>query len=287
VSRCARSWVGAEHRSGRGSAAGDHGSATRLLADAEAVATDLDDHLATVAVLQARALNALFEGDLPTLRSAASEGARLGREAGDLYTLQVMLINLGSTAVIAGDLDEARTMLQEALRIASQIDDRVAQFYLLDAFGCHAAASSQPRLAARLLGAAETVRMSTGATVMAFVAPLVAQAEESASAALGESRFRSEFETGRHLSRDAAVGLALGQPPDATAADTDGLGRGLLGKREADVARLVTDGLSNKQIGARLFISERTVDSHVRSILNKLGFNSRAQIAAWMATAKR
>jgi DNA-binding CsgD family transcriptional regulator len=34
----------------------------------------------------------------------------------------------------------------------------------------------------------------------------------------------------------------------------------------------------------RLFISERTVDSHIRSILNKLGFNSRAQIAAWISS---
>jgi DNA-binding NarL/FixJ family response regulator len=56
---------------------------------------------------------------------------------------------------------------------------------------------------------------------------------------------------------------------------------GVLGKREADVARLVAEGLTNKQIGTQLFISERTVDSHVRSILNKLGFNSRAQIAGW------
>jgi DNA-binding NarL/FixJ family response regulator len=60
-------------------------------------------------------------------------------------------------------------------------------------------------------------------------------------------------------------------------------GAGPLATREADVARLVADGLTNKQIGARLFISERTVDSHVRSILNKLGFSSRAQIAAWVA----
>jgi DNA-binding NarL/FixJ family response regulator len=58
-----------------------------------------------------------------------------------------------------------------------------------------------------------------------------------------------------------------------------------LGKREAQVARLVADGLSNKQIGARLFISEHTVDSHVRNILTKLGFNSRAQVAAWMASS--
>jgi DNA-binding NarL/FixJ family response regulator len=50
---------------------------------------------------------------------------------------------------------------------------------------------------------------------------------------------------------------------------------------------LVAEGLSNKQIGARLFISERTVDSHVRSILNKLGFNSRAQIAGWMASSNQ
>jgi DNA-binding NarL/FixJ family response regulator len=51
------------------------------------------------------------------------------------------------------------------------------------------------------------------------------------------------------------------------------------------VARLVAEGLSNKQIGARLFISERTVDGHLRNILNKLGFNPRAQIAAWMASS--
>ena len=60
------------------------------------------------------------------------------------------------------------------------------------------------------------------------------------------------------------------------------LGTGPLGRREADVARLIAGGFTNKQIGARLFIAERTVDSHVRSILNKLGFASRTQIAAWI-----
>ena len=59
--------------------------------------------------------------------------------------------------------------------------------------------------------------------------------------------------------------------------------------REAtgQVVQGVADGLSNKEIGARLFISERTVESHVRSIMNKLGFNSRAQIAGWMTTPDR
>lgn len=47
------------------------------------------------------------------------------------------------------------------------------------------------------------------------------------------------------------------------------------------------DVLPNEQIGARPLISEHTVDTHIRNILNKLGFNSRTQIAVWMASADR
>jgi len=120
---------------------------------------------------------------------------------------------------------------------------------------------------------------------MAMLAPYVETAEEQAMKRLGPSKYRTEFENGRRLGRDAAVRLALGEP---VAAKTEHDRRdGALAKREDDVARLVAEGLSNKQIAARLFISERTVDSHVRSILNKLGFNSRAQIAAWMALGSR
>jgi DNA-binding CsgD family transcriptional regulator len=56
---------------------------------------------------------------------------------------------------------------------------------------------------------------------------------------------------------------------------------------EAEVADLVAEGLTNKQIGARLFISEHTVDTHIRSILSKLGVHSRSQIAAWIASSNQ
>ena len=84
------------------------------------------------------------------------------------------------------------------------------------------------------------------------------------------------------MSREAAISLALGESAQVAVAVSSNAGAGPLGKREADVARLVADGLSNKQIGARLLISERTVETHVRSILNKLGLNSRAQVAVWV-----
>ena len=89
------------------------------------------------------------------------------------------------------------------------------------------------------------------------------------------------------MDRDQAIALALGESADVADADTNTPATAPLGNREAQVAQLVADGLSNKDIGARLFISERTVDSHLRSILNKLGFNSRAQIAVWVGSVQR
>jgi len=57
-----------------------------------------------------------------------------------------------------------------------------------------------------------------------------------------------------------------------------------LSKRELEVARLVTQGLTNKEIARSLFISQRTAEGHVAQICNKLGFSTRSQIAAWAAT---
>jgi DNA-binding CsgD family transcriptional regulator len=60
-------------------------------------------------------------------------------------------------------------------------------------------------------------------------------------------------------------------------------GTGVLSPREIEVADLVAEGLSNPAIARRLYLSRPTVASHVAHILTKLGFSSRAQIAAWAA----
>ncbi|HEY7430550.1 MAG TPA: LuxR C-terminal-related transcriptional regulator [Streptosporangiaceae bacterium] len=280
--------------------AGDRAAARRLLAEAQHEESP-GYRPGLAAVLQARAFHGFFTGDLGEVRSAASQAAELARAAGDLYTLENMLLNLGSAALAAGDAEAAKPLITEALQLAGQIDDRVAQLYLLDAAGCHAALSGRPRLAARLLGGADAARREAGANFMPFLLPLLSKARASAVAALGAAAFQAEFAAGQQLGREAALALALGKHAHrrAGAAGAGGggsaaaaagaaagpAGAGLLGKREAEVAHLVADGLTNKQIGARLFISERTVDSHVRSILNKLGFSSRAQIAAWQAAS--
>src|SRR5262249_29413542 len=110
--------------------------------------------------------------------------------------------------------------------------------------------------------------------------PLIAHARASTQAALGFSAFEALYAEGRGLSRPAAIELALGE---GAAAQSPAASTAPLSKREAEVARLVAEGLRNKQIAARLLISEHTVDSHVRSVLAKLGFSSRSQVAAWQA----
>jgi predicted ATPase/DNA-binding CsgD family transcriptional regulator len=264
--------------------AGDRALSRRLLDDARGVADGLDDPGTTLMTYQARALNGFLDGDLAAVRSVAERGARLSREVGDLYSLDMMLMNQGFAALMSGDLPESEQLLAEGLRIARQLDDRLAQCYLFGALGCCAAATREPRVAARLLGAMENLRAEVGATVNTGMAPAFAGATTSVMATLGQARFEVEFSAGKQLSRDAAARLALRETTPPAAAATDHGSAGVLRPREADVAKLVAEGLTNKEIGKHLFISERTVESHVRNILDKLGFNSRTQIAGWMAT---
>jgi DNA-binding NarL/FixJ family response regulator len=189
--------------------------------------------------------------------------------------------------MMSGDIHAAKSRFVEALQVARTIDNRLAQYYGLAAAGWYGANTGQTRAAAQLLGAADALGTQTGADIMGPLVPLLAQAKELAKGALGSSKFEAEFQSGRRLSRMAALRLALGESDQAQVATSDGAESAALGKRELEVARLVADGLSNKQIAARLFISDRTAATHVGNILNKLGFNSRAQVATWVASSNQ
>jgi ATP/maltotriose-dependent transcriptional regulator MalT len=262
---------------------GDGTFAARLLDEVSTLAAGADDPDATLAFLQARSLNALLDGKLDEVRLAAMEGVRVSREADETHTLMNWLISLGTAQLMAGDVKEAKQVILEGLQAAQRIDDRTAVATFIEALACHAVATGQDRLGMQLLGAARAMQGETGGRTP-FLAPVVARAEHAASDSLGPSKLEAELNAGRQMDADAAIRLALGQPSQVAVKGVNASAAGLLGKRESEVAELVAAGLSNKQIGARLFISGHTVDSHIRSIMNKLGFNSGAQIAAWIAS---
>jgi non-specific serine/threonine protein kinase len=98
---------------------------------------------------------------------------------------------------------------------------------------------------------------------------------------------------GLQLPAGDAVGYALQQPPDKPPPQPPqqrpapaSTGAARLTPREAQVARLVAEGRSNKEIAARLVISQRTAEGHVEHILTKLGYTSRTQVAAWIAATQ-
>jgi predicted ATPase/DNA-binding CsgD family transcriptional regulator len=264
--------------------AGDADTARRFLDEAEAMAPALHDYPATIELVLSRAVHAMLQGDMDAARAVSSEGVRLSREAGDLYQIEAMLRNFGMVGMMTGDTSATRSGFVEALQVARLFDNRLAEYYGLACLGWHAANSGQARAAARLLGAAEALAMQTGADMLGPAVPLLAEAKEATIATLGASVFDGEFNAGKQLSREAALQLALGESDGIGTQPADGTVAGPLAKRELEVGRLVAEGLSNKQIGARLFISDRTVAAHVSNIMNKLGLNSRAQIAVWMTS---
>ena len=265
--------------------AGDAAAARRLLDEADGLAPDVRSYTASIGLIQARAIHAFFEGDLDTARALSSDGVRRCREAGDLYYLQTMLSYLGQAAMLSRDVAASKPWFVEALRIARQIDDRITQYVLLSLLSWHAATTGQGRLAAQLQGAAEILGSGAGAGMTGPAMPYLVRANQVAMSALGASRFETEREVGKRLSREAALRLALGEGDHDDTEASHHPTTGPLATREVEVAKLVAEGLTNRQIGTRLFISERTVATHIRNMMNKLGFDSRAQIASWMSSS--
>jgi DNA-binding NarL/FixJ family response regulator len=79
----------------------------------------------------------------------------------------------------------------------------------------------------------------------------------------------------------APGGAAAAAGGAAAAADAGTAG---LTSREWEIAGLVAEGLSNREIAGRLVISKRTVDAHIEHIYGKIGVSSRVQLASWLRT---
>ena len=134
----------------------------------------------------------------------------------------------------------------------------------------------QQRVAARLFAAAEAARTRMG---MAQFEVLEAGDQATIAAvrdALGANDFDSAWAQGTALSMEEAIACAQRGRGQRKRADS---GWDSLTPAELDVVRLVSDGLGNKEVAARLFISPRTVQAHLTHIYTKLGLTSRVQLA--------
>jgi non-specific serine/threonine protein kinase len=139
--------------------------------------------------------------------------------------------------------------------------------------------------AAWLMGAADTLWDRAGRRLggTSLMEELHRQAVKAAQEALGEDCYAALFGDGAGRPLDLVVTLAV-TDADALPA-TPGRQRpaGLLTSRERQIAALVGEGMSNRDIARQLGISKRTVDAHLEHIFGKLGISSRVQLATGLS----
>jgi predicted ATPase/DNA-binding CsgD family transcriptional regulator len=249
---------------------------------------------------------ALAKGKPEQARSLLLEAMSLYQQCGDPWGVAACLQEMGQVAYQLGRFEEAHNLLEQGLERYRDLQDRIGIAGTLADLGAAARAmnrgrdagrmyrdslelfwtlgsrrgvaecleglaalAADPRAAARWLGAAEGLRSQVGPPPVPQRATIEA-ASHRARRALGAVGFEAERVKGSVLPLAEVVREALADKRDVR-----------LSPREREVVARVAHGLTNREIAGALAVSERTVDSHVLHILNKLGFRSRAQIAAW------
>ncbi|NKY88115.1 ATP-binding protein [Nocardia veterana] len=232
-------------------------------------------------------LRARLHHGIANTASSPATGLRLLRETttrsdelGDTYYRDMALFGIAMIEVMSGSLDAAESAARTALASTRLRDSRFGDAYHLETLAWCAARRGEYERAATLFGAAATAWDLLGADPAAIMPRPHGKFRELAAAALGADAFGSAHADGRALPCEQARRYALREDA-ADAAQPDR--QSPLTARELEVAALVAQGLTNREIAVRLVIAPRTADTHVRHILTKLGFGKRAQIAAWMA----
>ena len=184
---------------------------------------------------------------------------------------------LGLNALARSAIGEAQGHLYEALSISSRRDFRLQTHDALEAIGRVAALTGSPEESARLLGAVRAARERSGVVRWPPEPELWAGVEAEVRAALGDDAFETAWQEGLGLSVEEAVvyaGRARGKRRRPAR------GWESLTPTELEVVRHATAGLTNPQIGERMFISRATVKAHLSHVFAKLGASSRAELAA-------
>jgi len=189
----------------------------------------------------------------------------------------------GLAAWRRGDTARAGAVLEESLRLRRLMSDATGSVWSLVVLTLVIADAGQAERAAMLVGATRSLTAAAGtpASVFPELTDAVVSCETKLARTLGQAAFDKAVARGRLLGVFEAVTLALNE--ESPRRVSAGAAWSVLTKREGQVASLVARGLTNKEIAAKLVISERTAEGHVENILTKLSYTSRTQIAAWVA----
>lgn len=222
-------------------------------------------------------------GDLPAARAWLEQALTAARRAEDLGAEARALRELGALARTGEDYPRAASLHHEALEQYRRAGEQPGVVACLEAFGGLEARQGRARDGARLLSAAQALRDAAELARAPINQPQFEADVACAREALGPE-FDEAWSEGGSLSTQEAVSLA-GRRRGPRRRPNHGWAS--LTRREREVTQLVARGLTNPQIAARLFVSNRTVQSHLSRIYTKLGLPGREVLAAEVAQRGR
>ena len=260
---------------------GDADGAIHSLRDAERIYARLGDTVRRGAALQLLGAALLSKGDMAAGETATEEAIRIARETSNGMGLAAALLTLGAATLMQGQPARGEDILKQALPHFSELGIQPGMGLVFEALATAAAKQGQFDRAARLLGVVDRVWATGAPRSTAGWRTMLSEVRVSLRTQLGEKQFERARMAGEAMKNDAAVAFALEETASVAGSEPTTRDRGGLSQREFEVATLVARGMSNKQIASKLLLSERTIDHHVAHILDKLGFNARAQVAAW------
>lgn len=264
--------------------------ATTLLEEALATARRMDDRVLSSVrsglALSFLGASAYAQGALLSATSRYNAALLDQRAVDSHWGISFSLVGLGYTTRDEGDLAQAGALFAEGLALLTELRDHRMIALALDGVAGMAIAQGQPERAARLFGAAMSMRVSDGLPVEPAFRDAHERGVVAARAALGEDAFAAGWADGAASSLLTVIAEAtadacpasdtIPKSPPLTQADLLGLT-----PREIEVVRLLAAGLPDREIAASLSISERTAGNHVQHIMQKLQVDSRTAAAVF------
>jgi len=262
----------------------DLGRAKRLFDESRTIQEGLGDKRSLPVTHCNLPAVARAQGDFELAKTHLRMSSSTAQETGQAFAEACAHLDLSAVARLQDDLERSVWELRQALSLFQRSPHPPDLAACLDELAALALAASDAPQAARFLGASDSLLSKREASVrMTWPPDEHARLIEQARAMLGETTFDRLHAEAQGWSVDDAAAGALayelpaavsGQPADATPAHG-------LSPRELEVLRLMANGHSNQHIADELFLSRRTVTSHVTSILGKLDLTSRTQAVAF------
>jgi predicted ATPase/DNA-binding CsgD family transcriptional regulator len=269
--------------------AGRYDEAIAAGAIAEQRATANHDRAALVFIDYEMCYLHLLTGRLDEGLARCEQGlARLGPASKELWIRGFLHLLKGLALYLRGEHAASSAAFSLGLAMKHEVRDPLGTGYALEGMAMLATAKNRPQRAAWLLGAAGEMWHLVGSRLGRdpFLEALHQHTEDTARAALGADRFEAMLRQGEVAPLDQVIQAAIADAGELTRTVKAQTRTEPLTNREQEIAQLVAEGLCNREIAERLFISKRTVDAHIEHIYGKLGVSSRVQLATWLTSGR-